>query len=216
MSLFEKINTGLNRRSNIILLIFVFVFIFITPFFPFGVQKIIGTIIFSVIFFISIFALDTWRKAMFAVAIIALLTEWIALWANLSGLNYVSSLINIVFFQIIVVKLIIQIAARKKADASVIFESINGYLMMGLMFTTWVAIAMLYDPGAFAFATNDPTLFDYTYFTFVSMTTLGYGEITPVLPFAKSLAILISTSGQIYVAVIIAMLVGKYAGSQND
>ncbi|MEZ5199056.1 MAG: potassium channel family protein [Bacteroidales bacterium] len=73
---------------------------------------------------------------------------------------------------------------------------------------------MLYDASAFKFETNDPTAMDYVYFTFVTMTTLGYGDITPELPFAKSLAVLICTSGQIYVAVIIAMLVGKYAGDK--
>jgi len=153
---------------------------------------------------------------MFSVAIIALITEWVAFWADMPVLNFISSLTNIVFFQIIVVKLIIQIAKSNKSDAGIIFESINGYLMMGLMFTTWVAVAMLYDPGSFTFATDDPTVFDYTYFTFVTLTTLGYGEITPTLPFAKSLSILIGTCGQIYVAVIIAMLVGKYAGNQKD
>lgn len=153
---------------------------------------------------------------MFNIAVLALATEWIAYVVDMPGLNYLSSLVNIVFFQIIVVKLIIQIAGSKKTDAGIIFESINGYLMMGLMFTTWVAIAMLYDPSAFNFKTNDPTAMDYVYFTFVTMTTLGYGEITPELPFAKSLAILISTCGQIYIAVIIAMLVGKYAGNQKD
>lgn len=215
MSLFEKINSRFSEKSNLLLLIFVCFFIFFIPFFPVGWHKTIGTIIFSAIFFISIFTLDTWRKQMFTVAIIALLTEWIAFWLDMPGLNLISSLTNIVFFQIIVVKLIIQIAKSKKTDSGVIFESINGYLMMGLMFTTWVAIAMLYNPNAFNFGIEDPTALDYTYFTFVTMTTLGYGEITPTLPFAKSLAILISTCGQIYVAVIIAMLVGKYAGRQN-
>jgi len=130
-------------------------------------------------------------------------------------LNYISLFANILFFHIVVIKLIIQIAKSKKANAGVIFESINGYFMLGLLFTTWIAIAMLYDPGAFSFPTENPTARDFTYYTFVTMTTLGYGEITPVLPFAKSISILISTSGQIYVAVIIAMLVGKYAGSQK-
>jgi len=153
---------------------------------------------------------------MFLIATIAFVTEWITGWINLSYLNYASLFANILFFQIIVVKLIIQVAKSKKADAGVIFESINGYLMLGLMFTTWIAIAMLYSSEAFSFQTDAPTPRDYVYYTFVTMTTLGYGEITPVEPFAKSLAILISTSGQIYVAVIIAMLVGKYAGSQKD
>jgi hypothetical protein len=47
------------------------------------------------------------------------------------------------------------------------------------------------------------------------MTTLGYGDVLPVQSWAKSMAILFSTSGQIYLAVIIAMLVGKYAGKKK-
>lgn len=216
MKLYQTLYKHIVPRSNLILLVFVCIFIFITPFFPAEVQRPIGAILFSIIFIISVFALDTWRKFMFTVAIIALFTEWIAFWADLSLLNLISSLTNIIFFQIIVVKLIIQIAISKKADSSVIFESINGYLMMGLLFTTWVAIAMLYNSSSYTFTTDKPTFFDYIYFTFVTMTTLGYGEITPTLPYAKSLTILISTCGQMYVAVIIAMLVGKYAGRQSN
>lgn len=153
---------------------------------------------------------------MFVVAIVAFITEWVAERFDASLMYYISNLINVIFFQIIVVKMIIQIAKSKKADAGVIFDSINGYLMMGLMFVTWITVAMLYDPTSFSFNIENPNTHDYIYFTFVTMTTLGYGEITPAVPFAKSLAILIATSGQIYVAIIIAMLVGKYAANQSE
>lgn len=216
MGLFEKLDPRISKYSSLLLLIFAFFFIFIIPFFPIAWHRVLGQIFYSIIFFTAIFTLDNGRKPLFLVAIIALITEWITNWINASFLNYLSLLVNIVFFQIIVIKLIIQIAKSKKADAGIIFESINGYLMMGLMFVTWIAIAMLYDPASFNFNVEVPTTQDYTYFTFVTMTTLGYGEITPTVPFAKSLAILIATSGQIYVAIIIAMLVGKYAANQND
>jgi hypothetical protein len=56
-------------------------------------------------------------------------------------------------------------------------------------------------------------LHEYIYYTFVTFTTLGYGDIIPLQPISKSLALLISISGQIYIAIIIAMLVGKYASN---
>ena len=216
MGLFEKLYPGITKHSNLLLLIFVFFFIFIIPFLPVSWQHTSRQVFFSLIFFTSIFALNSARKKMFTVAVIAFFTEWITDWINMPVLNYISLLVNIVFFQIVVIKLIIHIAKSKKADLKVILESINGYMLLGLMFMTWIAVAMLYDPGSFNFNIENPNAADYTYFTFVTMTTLGYGEITPAVPFAKSLAILISTSGQIYIAVIIAMLVGKYAGSRND
>jgi voltage-gated potassium channel len=216
MGLFEKLDPKITQYSRWLLLIFAFIFIFITPFFPKDLHRITGSIFYSLIFFTAIFTLDTGRKSLFIVAVIAFITEWIAESFEASLIHYISLLINVIFFQIIVIKLIIQIAKSKKADAGIIFESINGYLMMGLMFVTWIAVAMLFDPNSFSFTTENPTTQDYTYFTFVTMTTLGYGEITPVAPFAKSLSILISTCGQIYVAIIIAMLVGKYAANQNE
>jgi len=213
MSLFELLDKRITRISNLVLLITVFFFIFLIPFLPASWYKTLNPLTFSIIFLESIFVLNSSRRTIFSIAVLALIIEWVAVWMNMSLLNYLSSLIKIIFFQVIVVKLIIQIARSKKASASVIFESINGYLMLGLLFTSWIAIAMQYDTGSFAFQVENPTVVDYIYFTFVTMTTLGYGDVTPQLPFARSISILISTSGQIYIAVIIAMLVGKYASA---
>jgi len=49
------------------------------------------------------------------------------------------------------------------------------------------------------------------YFSMVTFTTLGYGDMTPQTSAGMSLATLIAVTGQIYVAVIIAMLVGKFS-----
>ncbi len=216
MGFFEKLDPRITRYSNWMLLFFAFFFIFIIPLFPSSWYRYLGQTFYSLIFFTAIFTLNTGRKTLFFVAVIALITEWITEWFEVPVVNYISLFVNVIFFQIIIIKLIIQIAKSKKADAGVIFESINGYLMLGLLFVTWVAVALLYDPTSFNFTTDNPTDPHLTYFVFVTMTTLGYGEITPTLPFAKSLSILISTSGQIYVAVIIAMLVGKYAQATNQ
>lgn len=215
MTIFEKIDNRITPHSNLLLLILVFFFVFIIPFFPENSHKFLGQLFFSLIFFISIFALNTGRMRMLAIALVAFITEWISDLISMPVINYISVLTNILFFQIIVIKLIIQIAKSNRTDAVIIMESINGYLLMGLMFTSWVSIAIMYDPTAFSFTGTPGNVLNHTYYTFVTMTTLGYGDIIPQLPYAKSLAVLISTSGQIYVAVIIAMLVGKYAGSRN-
>jgi hypothetical protein len=216
MSLFEKLDIRIPGISNGLLLFLNIFFIFIIPFFPVAGHKILGSITFSLIFLTSVFAMDSWRRIIFSIAIIAIITEWFAYIVHLPWLTIISSLTNIVFFQLIVIKLIIQIARSKKADSGVIFESINGYLMLGLMFTIWVAIAMIIEPAAFSFPSENPIAQDYTYFTFVTMTTLGYGDVIPQLPFSRSIATFISTAGQIYIAVIIAMLVGKYASSAHS
>jgi len=55
---------------------------------------------------------------------------------------------------------------------------------------------------------------DLLYFSFVSLTTVGYGDVLPVSAFAKRLAVFESAMGSIYMAVIIAMIVGRYMSMQ--
>jgi hypothetical protein len=54
------------------------------------------------------------------------------------------------------------------------------------------------------------------YFTFVSLTSTGYGDFLPLTPAAKSLSNLISITGQLYIAIIIATLVGKYLNKSSN
>jgi hypothetical protein len=202
--------------SNILLLIFIFTLVFILPFIPFHDKFHTNSILFSIIFFLSILSLDKKRSIIIWIAIIAFITQWIGVIFMLDSLVYISFITNVFFFIIIVVRLIIQIAANKSVSASVILESINGYLLMGLMFTTLVTILQQYNPMSFGFAENSVKDFqEMIYYTYVTMSTLGYGDISPITPEAKSLGILISISGQLYIAVIIALLVGKVAGAKS-
>ena len=213
MRMVEKIVKKVTTLSNLILLILVSIFIFGLSFLPESIHPVIQRSLFSLIFIISVFALETNRRLIIFMAIIALITEWLTSVANMQLLHYISFAANLIFFQFIVVKLIVQISKRKEVDARVILESINGYLLLGILFTTLVVILFQYDPSAFNFKGTgySSTTRDSLYFTFVTLTTTGYGEYTPQIPIAKSLAIFISTSGQLYIAIIIAMLVGKFA-----
>jgi voltage-gated potassium channel len=48
----------------------------------------------------------------------------------------------------------------------------------------------------------------FSYYSFVTLTTLGYGDITPLTPVARSLSLLEAITGQLYIAILIARLVG--------
>ena len=159
---------------------------------------------------------------MFWVAVTALIAEWISFIFQLPLLDTLSQTTNILFFMLIVARFIIQIARKKEVDANVIIESIDGYLLLGMAYAVIVSVVHHNVPNAFKFPGTsglDPYnpiyLNDYIYYTFVTFTTLGYGDITPLVPVSKSLSLLISISGQIYIAIIIAMLVGKYASNPH-
>ena len=98
----------------------------------------------------------------------------------------------------------------------VLCASISAYLMLGLMWTMayWL-VDQLTPGGAFSFNTNAGTRsingFNGFYFSFITLSTVGYGDITPVSKVARMLAAMEAMTGLLYVAVLIARLVSLYS-----
>ena len=87
--------------------------------------------------------------------------------------------------------------------------------MLGLIWTMAYWLVDQLTPGAFAFNATTGTKesmegFNAFYFSFVTLSTVGYGDITPVSKVARVLAAMEAMTGLLYVAVLIARLVGPY------
>jgi len=101
-------------------------------------------------------------------------------------------------------------------NTEVLCASISAYLMLGLMWTMayWL-VDQLTPGGAFSFNTNTGTRsmngFTGFYFSFITLSTVGYGDITPVSRIARWLAAMEAMTGLLYVAVLIARLVSLYS-----
>jgi hypothetical protein len=95
--------------------------------------------------------------------------------------------------------------------------AIAGYILAGLL---WASLYLFLDqrhPGSFSYngasdATNLLAFQDLLYFSFVTLTTTGYGDIAPVTAHARSLAIIEQLAGTFYIAILIARLTGLYQG----
>jgi hypothetical protein len=94
------------------------------------------------------------------------------------------------------------------------------FLLLGVMFAQGYELVAMVEPGAFqvlgAPATYDTMLPKFLYYSFTTLTTLGYGDITPIHPYARSLAVLESLAGVIYPAVLIARLVSLDVIDEQD
>jgi hypothetical protein len=113
-------------------------------------------------------------------------------------------------------------AMAKIVTARVIMASISGYLLLGIIFSVLIDAILRYDPLAFRFPSSpsgsgDPSLHmsDSIYFGFVTLATLGYGDFVPLKPYTRSLATLIAVSGQLYIATIIGVLIGKFVARRE-
>jgi hypothetical protein len=96
------------------------------------------------------------------------------------------------------------------------------FLLFGVMWAILFAFVEFVDPSAFHYAgphAADPVE-HFLYYSFVTLTTLGYGDITPINPVARTLAYMEAVTGQLYLAVLVAGLVGRHvaglAGSRAD
>ena len=100
-----------------------------------------------------------------------------------------------------------------------ILAAINAYLCIGLMFAFMYANVALAFPGAFSGTFMDEPIRQqmegFIYYSFVTMTTLGYGDITPNTIFAGTLAYAQAIVGQLYVALTIARIVGIQVSQQR-
>jgi flagellar biosynthesis protein FliR len=96
--------------------------------------------------------------------------------------------------------------------------AVCGYLLMGVVFGFLYGIIALLYPGSFIVAGKtiqpEPSSFDYhheiinlIYYSFVTLATVGYGDITPASAPARALAMIEAGAGQFYVAILIARLV---------
>ena len=204
------------------LLLLVFVTIFIVPVFPLTWHNLAYPVLFTLIYLISATAVQTQRMNILLLAVSLAAINWASDMLGLVILDRISRYFTLIFFIIIVFKLIIQIATVKRVTAQVILEAINSYLLLGMAFAIIIGLIVEIDPQSFSFKTDiitDPAISNFSeivYYGFVTMSTLGYGDIVPLTPVAKSVAILTAVGGQIYIAVILALLVGKYAGAVTN
>ena len=93
-----------------------------------------------------------------------------------------------------------------------LFAAVAIYILIGLTWGNFYAIINLYNPEALNFAERAyETLekHDYIYFSFVTLTTLGYGDILPVSGIARSLVIVEAITGVMFIAIMISRLVGR-------
>ncbi|WP_439184355.1 ion channel [Carboxylicivirga taeanensis] len=143
--------------------------------------------------------------------LLSVIAVWIAAIAKLQIIHFISSFWLVIFFLLRVFRFIVQLSRKSDVNVLVIVEAINGYLLIGVGFALLVNMFSSQFPAAFNFSVGDSAshLFDAFYYTFVSMTTLGYGDLLPVTPAAKSIALMVTLCGQFYLVVIMALLVGR-------
>ena len=109
---------------------------------------------------------------------------------------------------------------RSKVDTDLIYGAISAYLLIGSAFAeVYIAFAMAF-PDAFngldVSQSYDHVARSLSYFSSVTLTTLGYGDITPGAHYVRVLATTEAVIGQLYLTILVARLVGTYIAQSRD
>jgi hypothetical protein len=99
-----------------------------------------------------------------------------------------------------------RIAKHRVITATTIWGVIAAYMAFGMAFSLMYAVVYVVDPASFP-AITDSSLGNFNYFSFVTVTTLGYGDISPATDLPRALAVFETLIGQIYLVVVVARVV---------
>lgn len=209
--------------ANGILMILTIIIVFVVPVLPKNYFPYLNTVLVSGIFFSAAFSLKKHRPYLIGTAFFLTTIVWLILLLDIQILSTIIRALEFIFFMYLVTSLIIQVSQIASVTLKVIIDSITGYLLLGFAFNLIVTTVSILIPNAYNINLSKgsdgkilTSIGDYMYYSFVTFTTTGYGDILPIHPISKSLSVLISVSGQLYLAIIIAMLVGKYSSSTRN
>lgn len=127
----------------------------------------------------------------------------------LFGLTYGSGALLYAFIIYVLLK---DLLVQRNITAGMILCAISIYLLIGFMWGGIYGVIETADPRAFAGLDHAA---DILYFSFVALTTVGFGDIAPVSILARWLAILEAAMGSIYMAIIVALIVGRYLSRES-
>ncbi len=180
----------------------------------------VATVTISLVLLAAIYAFRSTR-IYFIIALVLLIPSvggrTALLFATSPSIEVVSAIGSCLFLAVTVVALVSRLFIVRSVTLDTISAGICAYLLTAVAFAYAFAVVELQNPGAFSAALFQKSvgnaapliasLHTFIYYSFVCLTTTGFGDISPISEGARSLSVMESVFGQLYVAILIARLV---------
>lgn len=159
------------------------------------------------------------RRATLALVAVAILLRYAPLRSLSTDAQVLSYLLWSVIALLAAYRALRYALSNVPVDADHLLAALSAYLLVGVF---WGAVYVAVESAAPRSLLTAGQLFahgmslnDGIYFSFVTLATLGYGDITPITPIARGLAVFEAIVGQLYLAVLVARLVGLRASAET-
>jgi len=216
--------------DHLVLLISLLVVLLILPIFEsLGADRTVPSVGFN-LFLLTGVILYRHKRFVFVPALALFLIEvplmWLTFFLDYAFLFVLTSILAAGLFAVLSIALLVRVLRRHQAELQSLFGAVSAYLLLGL---AWAVLYWAIDrttTDAFAFnhritinytqSSGETTAFSqFVYFSFVTMSTLGYGDVSPRLPVVQTIAWLQAVVGQFYLAVAVAWLVNTLPHSSD-
>ena len=206
--------TGAFRFSSVHLLIALAILFVSSPFVQeLHYARVIERFLIAVVFLSALFAVAG-RGSLVAGSLLvgaAIAGQWAGFF--IPAMAPYSMLPGMAFLVFVIARVLKYILVATEVDNETLCACLSGFLMIGLLWAAGYTLLGQLNPHSFGFSLPGQTMdgFEAFYFSFVTLSTIGYGDITPLTRVAKMLCIMEAVAGMFYVAVLVARLVSIYS-----
>lgn len=223
LSNWYQLLTSKDEGLSVLLFLLIAIIFVIYPLQVVGLTSmVLVRLFFSLIVVAGVWAIGAGKKTFTLVAFIAaanLVFQWYRELSDAEWVIFANLIITILFESLLIIFILKRTTAPGPVNSYRIQGSIVVYLLVGVMFSSIYTLIYSIDNSVFNFSNKPATLelcqANLTYFSFVTLTTLGYGDIQPVHPFSQAAATMEGLIGQLFPAIIIARLVSQSLASHS-
>ncbi len=200
-------------RSLTALLVLLVLTLFVLP--PMGTPEklddIANRVLYTLLVISGVLAATRNRRATVIAALVVgtdVILKWVALAVPGQAILIASTASSLVTVVMLILVVVVQVFREGPITMHRVLGAVAVYLLLGLAWTLAYQLVSLSVPGAFTVSTESATRMNvFIYYSFVTLTTVGYGDITALHPVARSLSVTEALTGQLYPAILIARLV---------
>ncbi len=175
---------------------------------------------FTAVFVASVYAVSNQRRIFtwaLGLAALGLTSTWLSHFFPDATLALARGALTTAFLAVVAWVVLSEVVGARRVSQDTILGAACVYLLIGLAWASVYGVIHLMDPEAFRFPDGGPVgdgalevRYELVYYSFVTLTTLGFGDVAPVSPLARGLTTLEAVTGQLYIALLVARLVGLY------
>jgi len=211
-----------NKNKFLYFLVSIVLLILFVPFLEGGIySSALLNLLTTIILLTGVYAVSDTKKQLIIASIFGV--PWVIInWSSL----FISTVMpgpatiswGVLFFVYTTVVMFLNVIKGSRVTIETLYGAISVYLLIGLIYTSIYALIEIVTPGSFNLINSQGTIHAFKvdeliYYSYTTLTTLGYGDIRPITSHARTFAISEAIIGQLYLTILVARLVGLHISS---